>query len=183
MKKHKKTILGGVIAVMFAAVMSLPGMISAGSLEPPAGPAPTMKTLDEIPPTWSQNRSGTSRFELVLDDTGALDKDTGLVWEVIVDASDYTWAEAQALCYDLEKGGRKGWHLPSVKQLASLLGNGQYPSLPFGHPFYGVGGFPYWSSTSLADDPTSAWYVWFGSKDIATQTKTTDHRVWCVRGG
>ncbi|MBU1024050.1 hypothetical protein KKB99_07175 [bacterium] len=50
MKKQKKSILVLVITAAFIAVMFLPGLISAGDLEPTAAPGPTMKTLDEVEP-------------------------------------------------------------------------------------------------------------------------------------
>ena len=67
------------IAIIAAALL-VPGMVKAGSLEPTAPPGPTMKTLDEIPPTWSQKLPAAQRFVLVLDGAGVLDKETGLVW-------------------------------------------------------------------------------------------------------
>lgn len=41
----------------------------------------TMKTLDQIPPTWSHTMPAAQRFEVVFDGEAVLDKETGLVWE------------------------------------------------------------------------------------------------------
>ena len=75
-----------VIAIL-TAVLFMPGMVKAGNLEPSAGPGSTMKTLDEIPPTWSQKLPAAQRFTIVLDGEAVLDKETGLVWEKSPDAT------------------------------------------------------------------------------------------------
>ena len=69
------------IIAIIAAALFVPGIMKAGNLEPSAGPGPTMKTLDEIPPTWSQKLPAAQRFVIVLDGAAVLDKETGLVWE------------------------------------------------------------------------------------------------------
>ena len=65
--------------------------IQAGSLDPTGPPAGTMKTLSNIPGSWSRllisnNGDGagcnSSRLECVLTgNAGVLDHETGLVWE------------------------------------------------------------------------------------------------------
>ena len=49
--------------------------------------------------------------------------------------------------------------------------------------FVGVQSNYYWSSTSFAGNPSSAWYVslWGGSVNINDKTGT--YYVWPVRGG
>ena len=69
--------------LLTALIMSVgyAGIALSGNLEPTAPPGSTMKTLDEIPPAWSQKLSAAQRFVLVLDGEAVLDKETGLVWE------------------------------------------------------------------------------------------------------
>ena len=59
---------------------------------------------------------------------------------------------------------RRGWRLPSVHELASLVdptNPGGDPDLPAGHPFSNVQSSRYWSATTNADNPTNAWFVGF----------------------
>ena len=79
------------IIAILTAMLIVPGMVKAGNLEPSAGPGPTMKTLDEIPPTWSQKLPAAQRFVIVLDGAAVLDKETGLVWEKSPDTTERDW--------------------------------------------------------------------------------------------
>ncbi len=172
---------------LFIAILSLSGFAFAGDLEPGAPPAPTMKTLDEIPPTWSQKLSAADRFELVLDGEAVLDKETGLVWEQSPDTTQTAWTGALSHCIKKEVGGRKGWHLPAIEQLTSLVDRTQNnPTLPSGHPFSNnVQSFWYWSATSDASATiNNAWVVHFASGVEGSGTKgISGAYVWCVRGG
>jgi hypothetical protein len=157
---------------------------TAGSLDPSAAPAPTMKTLDQIPPTWSQTIPGAQRFELVLDGAAVLDKETGLVWEQSPSTVTADWTTAILNCVNKEVGGRKGWHLPTVEQLASLTDSTHVnPSLPSGHPFSNVQSSYYWSATTYASNATVARTVGFIYGFVGYDGKTSSHYVWYVRGG
>jgi hypothetical protein len=108
-----------------------------------------MKTLNEIPPTWSQKLASDERFELVMGDDAVLDKETGLVWEQSPNTSTLTWEQACVDCDAVEVSGRKGWRLPTIEELASLVDSTQNTSLPSGHPFSSnVQAAEYWSITT-----------------------------------
>lgn len=162
-------------------------------------------------PSWDQTLSCTAltscpRF-IVLSNMGSravLDRETGLVWERTPQSSmevaqtnaDLTWNSARALCLGKGLGGRRGWRLPSITELTSLmepdLGD-LVPggALPAGHPFSvpdAAGpGVRYWSATSVAGSPGFAWAVTFRRNSIETLSKTDIQPLfplaWCVRGG
>jgi hypothetical protein len=192
MERQLKAIMVLLTIAMFMMVTAfLPAHLNAGSLEPTGPPGPTMKTLDEIPPTWSLKiTDSAARFELVLDGAAVLDKETGLVWEQSPDMTNRVWTSACEHCYTREVGGRKGWRLPTIEELASLLDTTNFrPALPTGHPFNIVGPADYyWSSTSYAESsyPT-AWYVSLegGGVDLIEKDCLAPRRIlgWCVRGG
>jgi hypothetical protein len=41
----------------------------------------------------------------------------------------------------------------------------------------------YWSATTVAGAPNSAWLVFFDTGKVFTGFKTITFHVWCVRGG
>lgn len=183
MKKQKRSRWMLVATAAFVAGwVLLPGQMMAGDLEPPAAPGPTMKTLDETPPTWSQKLDASERFKLVLDGNAVLDKETGLVWERSPYPAVFTWMNACANCYDKEIDGRKGWRLPTIEELASLVDTTQSgPCLPSGHPFLDVQiSTFYWSSTSHGAN--YAWRIRFTNGSVVHYDKNYEFYYWCVRG-
>lgn len=181
--------------------------LSAGDLEPSSPPGPTMKTLDEIPPTWSQRLDstngsiiplisgcGSSRFECILNSgspvplsQAVLDKETGLVWERSPDSDQKAWRPAYFNCLFKKVGGRYGWRLPTVEELLSLTDDTTPDRLPEGHPFLNIQYKLYWSSTTGPGTPGEAFAALFGggsgSMGLTDKTTNTDVCVWCVRGG
>lgn len=186
MSKKKKAVWGVVIMVV-ALTLFVPGVSVAGSLEPSTAPASTMKTLDQIPPTWSQILPDAQRFQLVLGDAAVLDKETGLVWEKSPGTRNMTWQGAMSQCQNKTMGNRKGWRMPTVEELASLVDpsvSSPGPTLPNGHPFiYNVQSITYWSATTTVGDTTYAWAVVFSNGGVFGFDKTDNGYVWCVRGG
>jgi hypothetical protein len=146
--------------------------------------------------SWSNVIVNANRRFVVLSDFGnaaVLDRETGLVWERHPDDSG-TWEDAVRTCWLRQTGGRMGWHLPLIEELASLVDSNvpaPGPALPPGHPFQNVqtGGLfesAYWSSTTdvrQAFLPTQAWEVRFFDGSTGDSGKTVTRHVWCVRGG
>lgn len=189
-QKRRKSMLVLTIFMAFVAMaVFVPGLTKAGDLEPTAPPGSTMKTLDEIPPSWSQTLSASDRFELVLNDEAVLDKETGLVWARNANILNGTksWEEAVVICRSMGIGKRMGWRLPTVEELASLADYSQSdPPLPPGYSsfFDNVQSGGYWTSTTYESGTLFAWYVRMeASIYISGFTKASGHYVWPVRGG
>ena len=138
--------------------------------------------------TWEKQIAGASRFTVLSQFGGAavLDKETGRVWQQSPENEHlFSWFAALTHCYQLQVGGRKGWRLPSIEEVASLVDTlRSNPSLPVGHPFTHVESGVYWSSTTLASDGNFAWWVEFGLGNVSnTFNKEVLNFAWCVRGG
>lgn len=189
------------IIVGLCALVPVPAAL-AGNLQPSGPPGPTMKTLDQIPPTWSvtyqcvDSNSSCPRFQLVMNGAAVLDKETGLVWEQAPSLGTNSWQNADLECRDNQIAGRLGWRLPSVEELASLVDtSATNPALAPGNPFSGVSLDHYWTSTyawtinSTGTPAHFAYTVTMGNGVVsADQTDiigpgTAIDRIWCVRGG
>jgi len=178
--------VGAAIVMVVAMVVFVPARGTAGGSAEHGPPMLDLilDKLDNIPPAWSQKLPAEQRFVLVLDGEAVLDKETGLVWERDVSSGTPHWYDAIVYCTSLTKGGRNGWHLPTIEQLASLLDMSvDSPKLPEGHPFLGVLPHAYWSATTDASNGNLALSVGFNRGLVFSFDKTALRRVWCVRGG
>jgi hypothetical protein len=161
---------------------------AAGQIESSSGgfkfPDATVQTTAAVTP-WSQILPAAERFVLVMANAAVLDKETGLVWQRL---GTYLqdWNYSSYYCYDLNLGGRKGWRLPSVDELSSLVDPSQSnPALPAGHPFtvvYASNNY-YWSSTANPFYSDQVWMVGFSDGHAYGTVKTVAHYALCVRGG
>ena len=141
-------------------------------------------------PSWDQKLPSSTRFIVLSNwnNEAVLDRETGLVWERTLGGGISDWFVANSTCIVKTVGGRLGWHLPTIQELASLIDPSVAapgPTLPAGHPFINVAAAGYWSSTSQAPAATQAWTVDFSSGFILgfREKGTTFRNVWCTRGG
>jgi hypothetical protein len=206
--------------MIIVSVMSVLGAIGlhrafSGQLDPPAAPAPTMYTLEEIynlvnSPSSVWRMTGKTftthapnpRF--AVHDAGdlgdpeddlVLDKETGLIWaRAPLGWLDNIW-DAAWECRDLDLGHRKGWRLPTVEELSSLLDMDEdSPALPNGHPFLYVENDWYWTDPTTAASYVYAEYfeqdliyvVNMGNGDVSYYSDAgspEETYVWPVWGG
>ena len=152
------------------------------------------------PPTWSMQLDstngdavsgcGSTRFECVFptlsnpNGEAVLDRETGLLWEQSPGTTARTWSSALSYCFAKKVGGCKGWRLPTIEELATLVDDRQSnPALPSGHPFSNVQSSWYWSATTEALPPAhGSWALNVGYVNGSLKDDDTFF-VWCVRGG
>jgi hypothetical protein len=140
------------------------------------------------PPSWDTQINSSGRFKVLGDfgNAAVLDRETGVVWEQSPDTNTRSWFDALNHCYQRTVGGRKGWRLPTIEELASLIdpnNPGGNPDLPPGHPFSNVQSSGYWSATTYAAVTNNAWLVDFPDGAVLIAGKAATPFVWCVRGG
>jgi hypothetical protein len=142
---------------------------------------------------WDTNNPSTSRFTVLADfgDAAVRDNNTGLVWErsPVTIMPGPSWTAARTQCVEKSVGGTRGWRLPSVVELMSLIdpslinpSSGIPPIVP--GVFTGVQSATYWSATANADLPgsTSRLLLNFDDGTVSAIAKSSTANFWCVRG-
>jgi hypothetical protein len=174
------------LCVLVGSCLTIGAGVSSAFAAPPSNPNPTMG-ISEHTQNWDKKLPSASRFTILsaFGDAAVRDDETGLVWEKTLETTELSWNDARAACADKDVGGRKGWRLPSIFELASLMDLSMRtgPTLPLGHPFTNVQLDVYWSATTVAGTPNSAWLVFFDTGKVLHGFKTITFRAWCVRGG
>jgi hypothetical protein len=137
------------------------------------------------------------RFSVLsnMNNAAVLDRQTGLVWEKTPGTTPLHWSTDQAIahCNNLSVGNRKGWRLPTIQELATLVdpdpANAGGPKLPPGHPFQSVGPTAtYWAANPLTPENQSpdgffVWSLFAFDGSLNGQISIANHLAWCVRGG
>jgi hypothetical protein len=136
----------------------------------------------ESDPRFAICKAGTP---LNISDDMVLDRETGLIWARNANLPDMVkrWIGAIRYCRNLTLGNRKGWRLPSIEELSSLVDPRQgYPALPKGHPFKNVG-ITYCTDTTDASNSDKILYVRMTTGTVYSFSKSDLFYVWPVRGG
>jgi uncharacterized repeat protein (TIGR01451 family) len=119
---------------------------------------------------------------------------TGLMWTknagLLRSWCNSTWQQALDSVKGMNAGtyenfGYADWRLPNRKEMYSLTDFSRYgPALPAGNPFTNTGGGDYWSSTTSAYYPNTAWVVGEWDGEVYRDDKSYTCRYpWAVRGG
>jgi len=137
------------------------------------------------------------------------DNVTGLIWEVKTDDGSihdkdnrYTWYDSNpetnggdsgtpgdgtdtedfiAALNSANYGRFSDWHLPTTKELASIAHLGTYNPIVDTTYFPNTKSSNYWSSSSYAKDPDSAWLVYFNYNFVNRGNKSDMYYVRAVR--
>lgn len=112
-----------------------------------------------------------------------IDPKTGLEWQYETPGR-MTWYQAQEYAAFLSLDGKKGWRIPTVAELESLLDRTKSrsdgrPIMREDVPFRDE--LPYWSSTTYGANSGSAWIVLFDGGYILSYYKWNTYFVRCVR--
>ena len=176
--------------------VTMGGLVLGGLLLAVCGDGEAQAGAQGVPadlPGVTQNRgkplSAAQRFVILpaFNSEAVLDKETGLIWERSPQTTSAKWIAAHRACIEKNVGGQKGWRLPSLQELTSLVDPSVAPpgpTLPPGHPFLTVQSTVYWSATRVDEDARGSWAVHFGLGGGATFINWA-HSVqsWCVRDG
>jgi hypothetical protein len=171
--------------------LALGGLLTAGCVSGGGSSALAQNAgaidLNTVPPNWDKALPSAQRFVVLasFNNDAVRDNNTGLVWEKSPQTATATWNGARFTCINKNVGGQKGWRLPSIPDLASLIDPSVAPpgpTLPSGHPFHNIQSAGYWSATTSAEDASDAWFVYFGRGFVDHDSKTHTGHAWCVRG-
>ena len=168
---------GIIVGSVFAAVVGLVDMGQAQS------------TPDRLSPyvvSWNRTLPTEMRFVVLanFNSEAVLDQNTGLVWERSPATVLTDWKSARSSCLNKAIGGQRGWRLPSIVELTSLLDpSAQDPGsmLPSGHPFLNSPSGFYWSA-STDGEPSKAWHLHVSNGHVHMTSKASTFKAWCVRG-
>lgn len=124
-----------------------------------------------IPNRFTDNGNGTITDNL-----------TTLVWQKIVYSDSITWEQALTYADTLALNGNTDWRLPNIKELESIDDESLVnPSI--NRTFFStMVTNKYWSSSSLPNQPTKAWYLDTQFGITTYDFKTLRHYLICVRG-
>ena len=198
----------GVVALLFVTGFVLWSW--AGNLEPPGPPGPTMVTLEEIFAKLDEPVDvcfdNVGRF-VVCGDGAVKDNLTGLFW--LENANCFgiqTWAGASIAAAQLGDGqcgltdgsSPGDWRLPTQAEWQTIVDQANTngcgaPTFPdtsgigccgvFPCAFAGVQSANYWSSTTNASGPHSAWNPSLNVGNLFSIFKANIIFVWPVRAG
>ncbi|NWH05512.1 DUF1566 domain-containing protein [Desulfobacter latus] len=123
-------------------------------------------------PAYQDNGDGT-----------VTDLNTGLMWQQEDDDTRRTWQDAVDYCDALVFAGYSDWHLPTRRELFSIVNLGRYDPAIDTDYFPGCNSSYYWSGSMYASNSSDAWDVYFNHGYVYHYARTHNFYVRCVRSG
>ncbi len=84
---------------------------------------------------------------------------TGLIWNQEISADSLTWENALVAAETLEYAGSRAWRLPNIKELQSISDAERINPCFYQGIFSNASIGKFWSSTTLPNQITRAWYL------------------------
>jgi Protein of unknown function (DUF1566)/Secretion system C-terminal sorting domain len=109
------------------------------------------------------------------------DNMTDLVWLKTPNTAVLTWEEALAYAENLTFAAASDWRLPNIKELQSLTDATLLNPCISTTAFPNIGIKKYWSSTSLPNQTTRAWYLSTALGITTYDLKTVANNAICVK--
>ena len=129
----------------------------------------------------SPNAKGGSEQSFEHSETVARDANTQLEWQRFPDDVQRGWRDAIAYCDALDLEGT-GWHLPTVKELLTLVDSTRHEPAIDARIFPVLQGETFWTSTEHLDSRTSAYLVEFANGEASLSSTFEElHFARCVR--
>jgi Protein of unknown function (DUF1566) len=107
---------------------------------------------------------------------------TGLTWQKVPNTSTLTWEQALVYAEGLTLGSASDWRLPNIKELESINDERLVNPSVNSTIFSTIGTKNYWSSTTLPNQTTRAWYLSTQFGITTYDLKTSTLNVIAVRG-
>ncbi|HYO95067.1 MAG TPA: DUF1566 domain-containing protein [Polyangiaceae bacterium] len=105
----------------------------------------------------------------------------GLTWQRHVADESFSFALAGEYCAALELDGERGFRVPSMKELTTLVDETRVEPAMDLEAFPDAPNESFWSSTPWAFTAVAAWHVRFQTGVALYETATYNYRVRCVR--
>jgi hypothetical protein len=182
--------------VLIASLLPLAGAHAAPADQPETGQTICYDAAGAVIPCTGTGQDGdlkagvawpNPRFTVGTGATAACVTDnlTGLMWVQAPSAAAATWANALTSVNNLMLCGLTDWRLPNVNEFESLVNSevGNQTTFLNAQGFTGVQADLYWSSSSYAGNPASAWIVYMLDGSVFAGSKANSAFVWPVRAG
>jgi Protein of unknown function (DUF1566) len=110
-----------------------------------------------------------------------LDLATGLRWQRTSAPKPLPFQAAGAYCGHLKLGAKKGWRVPTLVELLTLVDEGSAAPMIDRTAFPGTPAEPFWSSSTFSNGKELAWYARFDQGNGLYGRLVESFRVRCVQ--